>query len=296
MPLSGTAYGSEIARSEQAPRTHSFHAESAPLRGGSGSPLMKAIHGQAPLSVDPAGGYLYQNTPEFRLDGVLSFKSAYSQVSGTAGLKPGQGWVTMSTSVIEGLNIADIVTADRIVAQISTEHPLEGYVPSVSFLGTHFENLRVAGRPVEFTLDLDMLGQKPAGDVPYLSDQAFRGRVQSQSDNLYANRNLSRSILERYSANPASVADGEAIDFSLIHQISGSFAGSTTGHIIHVPDFGDIHLATVKLSQAGYRGGTATCTTLELTMVETPTGNGATSLDDGTTGTGVTKTNGATRP
>jgi len=58
--------------------------------------------------------------------------------------------------------VLDVLTADRVVGQIITEHPLVGYVPIISFLGTRFENLRIAGHPVELDLDLNILGDKPA--------------------------------------------------------------------------------------------------------------------------------------
>ncbi len=58
---------------------------------------------------------------------------AYTQVAGNRSTKSGQGWTTLTTSVIEGLNVLDVVTADRVVGQTITEHPLEGYVPSDQF-------------------------------------------------------------------------------------------------------------------------------------------------------------------
>jgi len=41
-------------------------------------------------------------------------------------------------------------------AQISTEHPLEGDDPKVSFSGTTFEKPAIAGCPINVTLDLDV--------------------------------------------------------------------------------------------------------------------------------------------
>ena len=58
-----------------------------------------------------------------------------------------------------------MVTADRVVGQTITEHPLVGYVPSISFLGTRFENLRIAGYPVEVEFDHGIFGPKPIDDA-----------------------------------------------------------------------------------------------------------------------------------
>ena len=62
-------------------------------------------------------------------------------------MKPGHGWATLTTVVVDDLNVLEVLTADRVVGQIITDYPLEGYVPAVSFLGTRFDNLRIAGHP-----------------------------------------------------------------------------------------------------------------------------------------------------
>jgi len=61
--------------------------------------------------------------------------------AGTRSAKPDYSVTTLATSVITGLKVHDIVTADIVFAQVSTEHPLAGRVPWVTFLGTRFENL-----------------------------------------------------------------------------------------------------------------------------------------------------------
>ena len=94
--------------------------------------------------------------------GDLSYEAAHTQVAGNRETKPGHdGYTTLVTSVVEGLNILDVVTADLVVAQISTDHPLVGYVPSITFLGTRFENLRIAGHKVdELEMCLDIFGKR----------------------------------------------------------------------------------------------------------------------------------------
>ena len=137
------------------------------------------------MKLNERGGYLSQHVENYRLGGVVSFRSAYTQVGGNPDPKPGHGWNTLTTSVIEGLNVLDIVTADRIVCQISTDHPpLIDYVPTVTFLGTRFENLRIAGHQVKLDLDLDILGAKPKKDAGYLSDRDFQKRASAQRERL----------------------------------------------------------------------------------------------------------------
>jgi hypothetical protein len=142
-------------------RTHDYHAEATILSGHLRLPLAEEIRPQALANLPKEGGYFSQRAEAYRLESVISFRSAYTQVAGNRSTKAGQGWTTLTTTAIEGLNVLDVVTADRIVGQTITEHPLEGYVPTVSFLGTRFENLRIAGHPVDLDLDLDILGAKP---------------------------------------------------------------------------------------------------------------------------------------
>ncbi len=150
---------------EEPKRYHDYNAEAEALSGDLTLPLMQEVKPPTYVKLNERGGYLSQHVENYRLGGVVSFRSAYTQVGGNPDTKPGHGWNTLTTSVIEGLNVLDIVTADRIVCQISTDHPPIGYVPTVTFLGTRFENLRIAGHQVKLELDLDMLGAKPKKDA-----------------------------------------------------------------------------------------------------------------------------------
>src|SRR5260221_9555423 len=104
-------------------RTHTFHAEASVLEAQLRRPLQQEVLPQAYVKLPFHGGYLSERAENYRLEGVISFESAYTQVAGNPSPKPGHGWVTLATSAIEGLNILDVVTPDRLGAQISTEHP-----------------------------------------------------------------------------------------------------------------------------------------------------------------------------
>src|SRR5581483_393788 len=156
-----------MALSEVNRRTHRYHADATILSGHLRLPLVQKIEPQAHAHLKEEGGYLAERAENYRLESVMSFRNAYTHVAGNQSTKPGQGWTTISTTVVEGLNVLEIVTADRIVGQTITEHPLVGYVPTVSFLGSRFENLRIAGHPVEVDFDPLILGTKPENDGPY---------------------------------------------------------------------------------------------------------------------------------
>src|SRR5215469_10416861 len=102
---------------------HRFHAEALALEGHIKLPIRQPIERQAHAKIRETGGYESQQGKSFRVEGILSYTSAHTQVSGHEEEKHGRPWVTLSTAVVTHLNVLNVVTADRIVAQISTEHP-----------------------------------------------------------------------------------------------------------------------------------------------------------------------------
>jgi hypothetical protein len=280
--------------SDETKREHVYHAEATVLTGHLRLPFAQKILPQTYARLCEQGGYLSQHADRYRLEGVISFQSAYTQVAGNRELKPDLGWNTLTTSVVEGLNVLDIVTADRVVAQISTDHPPVGYVPSVTFLGTRFENLRIAGHPVKLDLDLNILGSKPGNDAPYTSDSGFTQRVKGQYERIGAHQNLPADVFERYNQLPAISYNQESIECSLINQAEGSYPGRSFGHVIDIPDFGKIYLATLRLEQSDFQPGTGIPrkTLIRLTMIKLEMG----CVADGSTSVSELTTNGHTKP
>lgn len=277
---------------EEIHREHFYHAEATALEGRLQLPLVQEIKPQLYAKLPERGGYLSQRGADYRLEGVISFRAAYTQVAGNLDLKPEHGWSTLATAAIENLNVLDVVTADRVVAQVSTEHPLVGYVPKVTFLGTRFENLRIAGHPVNLEMDLNVLGAKPENDAPYGSHPGFLQRVAGQFERITANSGLPGEVSERYNRLPSSADTPESIECSLVNQAEGSFPGRCFGHVIEVPDFGRIYLATVRLEQSDFQNGVPKQTLIKLTMIELKLG----CLANGLTGVGQTVVNGHTKP
>jgi hypothetical protein len=163
--------------------SHYFHAEAHALAGKLILPFKEEIKKQAFVKLegdsdqlllegenqDPADqkaqqNYLSQHAKNFRLEGIVSYAAAHTQVSGHRSRKHKDAFVTLATSVVENLNVLNVVTADRVVAQISTTHFRKQYSPEVTFLGTHFENLRIARHKAEPFLNLDLVGERPEGE------------------------------------------------------------------------------------------------------------------------------------
>ncbi len=173
--------------------SHYFHAEAHALSGKLELPFREQIKKQAFVKLEgqlanlteeerSQHSYFSQHAKNFRLEGIVSYAAAHTQVSGHASQKHEGASVTLATSVVEDLNVLNVVTADRVVAQISTTHYPGVQTPSVTFLGTHFENLRIARHRTEPYLNLDVCSQKLEGSASMHVDQGsdFIKRLERQ--------------------------------------------------------------------------------------------------------------------
>ncbi len=275
-------------------RTHHYNAEATVIEGHLELPLQQEIGRQAHALLSPQGGYISRRVENYRLGEVISIRSGYTQVSGNRSDKPGGGWTTLATVVVEGLNVLEVLTADRVVGQIVTDHPPQGYVPTISFLGTRFENLRIAGHPVKLDLDLGILGPKPANDEPYGPDADLKRRISAQYNRICGSKSLPADQLERYNRLSSSLGSPQEVECSLVNQASGDYPGPSFGHLIHIPDFGWISLAKLRVTykEVKEKGETHRKTTVHLTMVDLHLG----CATSGSGAAGSVSTNGQTVP
>ncbi|HXM21050.1 MAG TPA: hypothetical protein VN948_07280 [Terriglobales bacterium] len=230
--------------------SHTFYAAADVLSAEIERPLHENIKPRVHVKLPEDGHYQFKQADPFRLDGVISYRSGYTQVAGHPSLQPDRGFTTLATSVVEDLNILDVVTADRVVGQIATNHPFygEGQVPSVTFLGTRFDNLRIGGHKVEVDQNVDILGPKPAGDKSYLEDPGVLSRVSQQ------HANLPQWAKDQYRWDPAAVQQQGKVVCSLVNRVAGG-PGTSLGHVIDVPHFGKIFLAELTVKREKARSG-----------------------------------------
>jgi len=196
--------------------------------------------------------------------------------------------------------VLDVVTADRVVAQISTVHPVfgTGQVPSVTFLGTRFENLRISGHEVTVTRNLDILGPKPAGDISYFDDPGVQTRISQQNDRIATATGLPAWIATAYpKGRPALNAQGD-LECSLVDGVAAkpgvSIGGTSFGHVIDVPHFGKIFLAELRVERKPGNPGKGTYETyvFHLTMIRLDMG----CIAQGTAAVAALDTNGGGLP
>jgi hypothetical protein len=244
---------------------HQFNAAAHVLSADLELPVTREVNLEAHVRLEPDGAYKFQPTGHLRLEGIISYQSGYTQVGGHKSPKPGHGFVTLTTSVVEGLNILDVLTADRVVGQISTEHPEwpvdekdarpRRQVPTVTFLGTRFENLRIAGREVTLDTQFDILGLEPKDDRSYLEDKGVLDRVFAHYDRIKDARDLPDWAKEKeHCWNQDAVQPYGDMKCSLVKQIRGA-PGIPFGHVLDLPHFGKIFLAELTVTRKPAKPG-----------------------------------------
>lgn len=275
-------------------RDHKYHAEAAAVEGLLELPYAAKIERQAHAKVRPEGGYESQHAKPFRIEGVVSYGTAHTQAAGHEEKQnKGRVFKTLATSVVENLNILNVVTCDRVVAQVSTTHPRyedEGHVPMVTFLGTQFYNLRIGGFPVEVELDLELLNpEEHSPKVAYTKSDAFKRRIADRLDIFRRKESAAPADVQQfYAPRPPDKNGKECTQYSLVKGLKGTFPGKNFGNVLDVPNFGKIHLALVCIEHSDYKETTPQTTLIDLTMIKVDMG----CIGTGTLSCTVAKTNG----
>jgi hypothetical protein len=137
-----------------AKRVFHYNASAHAYSGQFTRPVQQLIEVQAATALPTIGGHGNARVDNFRFNHFVSFKAGYTHVSGSE-LREGDKvyHTTLVTATIEGLNFLDVLTADRLVARISSYYLFEEEHSHYSFVGTQFDNLRIGGYPVELELN-----------------------------------------------------------------------------------------------------------------------------------------------
>jgi hypothetical protein len=287
--------------------SHDYHANAHVLSGDLQRPIEQKIEQHAPVKLtDRRGGHLTRITEDVSIEGLISFTKGHTRVSGARSLK-NNGWVTLSTSILEGLNVFEIITADRVVSQVSTNHPYkDGHVPHVTFLGSQFTNVQVSGFPLTLNVNLGICGDKPANDRSYFRDLKFLNGVKAQAQKIARAAGLPKEIKDRYDNEityidqliSTSDADDrgchEPITCSLVQSIGAiPIPGvQTYGHVLVIPDFGTVSLGEIEVGEKMYEGSDRPNVYFELTGVNMTLG----CVGHGTAAAATATANGAHKP
>jgi hypothetical protein len=228
-------------------RNFSFHAHGSALGGALDTPHKKVIPSQASVALPAVGGHGTSRTEAFNCDEIVSCGAAYTRVTGG---QEGTGpWSTLVTSVVEDLNILETLHADRVVAQISVDHPSGKGEPTISLAGCHFDGLRIGGRPVTAKLNDKLLGVDSA---ELLELSIFKQTGKDQAGRIVKKAKAlpdAQWVLDRFEWMTKPGAD-ESVICSLVEGFDPQVPGRTFGHAVEIPHFGKFFLGELLVCRS----------------------------------------------
>jgi hypothetical protein len=252
-----------------------YHACAHALSGHLTRPIEHLIEVQAGTTLPSTGGHGSTRVENFRFNESVSFKAGYAQVSGSekfvpAGDKERCIHTTLSTAVVEGLNILDVISADRVVSRIASSYE-SGEEPHSVVLGSRFENLHIAGCKIivelhhELALKLDTFA---AARQEFASNADFRKMAESPMGSWKLQDKI----------DPHGVICCSLVKELVPEKCPGVKRLGHYGHVLVVPEFGKIHLAELVLTH-----GSKTLTMIRVEL-GSPNGGGVVVAQSGTNG------------
>ena len=212
-----------------------FRAGAAAAGGVFTRPFTEPLPVQAASFLMPVGGYGSARVAHFRYHEIISFKAGYTQVMGTTHVLANGTIVreTLASAVVEGLNILDVITADRVVARLTSTHPPPDSKNemSASIVGSYFENLRIAGQAVGPTCHPHLFDATMKSDIARAKVPVFDPDTPKDGD-------------------PIPLSRDGTLRFSIFQPLQGAIAGAEPlpGCRVTIPSVGDIYLGEFVVS------------------------------------------------
>ena len=144
-------------------RTHYYHADANAIGGTINRPFKDFIPSEASISLPLVGGFLHKEHKGHgvKWKNIVAYSDAATTVSGQKSETAGP-WLTEVTASVVDLNIRDVITAQRVVSQLSIEHPHEKTegnefdTPKVYVPGSQIVDLRISGIPITPVFNYDI--------------------------------------------------------------------------------------------------------------------------------------------
>lgn len=249
-------------------RTFHYHACAHAFSGLFTRPFQHQIDVLASSTLPIIGGHGQARFENFQFREFVSFRRGYTHVSG-AEQKEADGvksYNTLVTSTIEGLNLLDVVTADRIVARLYSKHREGEKEGSFTIVGSRFEKLRIADCDVKVDLNLklfeDIKTYKKAQDEFANDDSEFRKLAEKPFED--------GELVEQQGPNGAFLC-------SCVKEIKTAFPGvGHIGHSFSVPGFGKVFLGELLIKH-----GQRTLTMIRFEIGSAVSASGTVSQADG---------------
>ena len=217
-----------------------YHGGAVAASGYVTLPLPETMPIQASVALPMTGGSGSVVAERFSHRNYFSFERAESHVVGSFSERD-KAYGTLATTTIEGLNILNVVTCDKIVARVTSKHPADRSEPSFIPIGSRFENLRIAGHKIDVELATDLFTEHHTWSR--LSD-AHKSKKEVRDD-------IARITTNKIAELPAA---GGMISCTLARNLDNLPGGLTrNGHGIYVPHFGTVYLAEYIASSNMHR-------------------------------------------
>src|SRR5579864_7788140 len=216
-----------------------YHAEAVGASGHITLPFHETIEIQASAALPVRGGHGTARSENFKHRNILSFHHAESHVVGShSDLDKAHG--SLTAVVVEGLNVLDVVTCDRVVLRLTSKHDDGGDEPSFMLHGTHFVNLRIAGHAIDIRLATDLFGDLSTWtklSAAYASNAATRAQLKGLT------------LLQR---EDDQLPESKGMLGFTLARIPDPLPGGLTrnGHGIYVPHFGTVYIGEMFISRA----------------------------------------------
>ena len=215
-----------------------FHFHGHALSGEFRHPLWAVVPAQASASLSTIGGIAVAHVENFHFQDFVCFKSAHTHISGRR--RRDETFVTHASTVVKGLNILGMVTADRIVSRLTSIHSPKEREGHIIAEDSRFEGLKINGEDVKVILRRDLL----------VKCKTFDGLRKGIASDTKSGRIV------------AIDQDRKVAICSLVEKIDTRLKGvDVKRHLIEVKDFGKIFLAEVYAYP-----GTRTLTMLRLEL------------------------------
>lgn len=234
----------------QAIESFKYNASTSGLTGHIKLPFDQAIWPQAAVSLPETGGFVHSRVDNFNFRDLIMFDRAVSFAAGSFSEKDDAFDATAAVT-IEGLNILNVVTADRVTARIASSHPRSGAEPRITPIGCCFENLRIAGYKVEVDMATDIFSRF---NTATMFNAACCDPDTAQS--------LQPHVLDKLTAG--------GVACTMVRSIRGLGPEiMQTGNTIRIPDFGVLRLCTMEITERKRR-----VSMLQFDLGSTPEGAG----------------------
>lgn len=239
-----------------------YHAHAVAL--GEGFPgSTQPLTSHAPCSLSIGGGNSSASAGKFD-NGLFSYDSAQSAITSRVDLKGGKNVYCTGVSIaIRNLNIRNMFTADGIVGRVTCEHmydpadPKSPPEPDIITTGSHFDNLKIAGHPVDVQMVHEIFHDLPthaacATDWAKGKDSRLRGTVLGSTIKSAPEDTDPWHLKEVHATCEKVLKEktlGQTVLCSFVEKATITNAGEieTWGPIIKIPHFGTVYLGEVIL-------------------------------------------------